>query len=175
MEVDPPEKDQNNGNPQGPQENKQGNRKSPGDKKERNTGDPTVAAWARLVKGQFRSFMSKSGHIENIAELTLSLEEDTAKQEILDGALEALAVRSGLDMSREDLLTALLVYRKRKGQQPDLVKGCFASWGAEAKQAEEKGQPKEGEGEQMMALGGGGATSSIPRVLGQTGSSQGRQ
>ena len=98
--------------------------------------------------------MSKSGHTENIVELTLSLEEDIVEQEIPDGALEALAVRSGLDMSRELLLTVLAVYRKRKGLQPDLVKGCFVPWGAEATQAEEQGQPKEGEGEQMMALGG---------------------
>ena len=98
--------------------------------------------------------MSKSGHTENIAELTLSLAEDIAEQEIPDGALEALAVRSGLDMSREDLLTALAVYRKRKGLQPDLVNGCFIKWGAETTQAEEKGQPKDGEADQMMALGG---------------------
>ena len=133
MEVDPPKKDQNNGNPQGLQENKQGNRKRPGDKEERNAGDPTVAAWARWVKGPFRSFMSKSGHTKNIAELTLSLEEDTAEQEIPDGTLEALAVRSGLDISREDLLTALAVYGKRKGLQPDLVEECFVPWGAGAK------------------------------------------
>ena len=139
MEVDPPEKDQNNGHPQGPQENKRSNRKRPGDEEEPNARDPTFAAWVRWVKGPLRSFMSKSGHTENIVELTLSLEKDIAEQEIPDGALEALVVRSGLDMSREDLLTALVVYRKRKGLRPDLVKGCFVMWGAEAKQAEEKG------------------------------------
>ena len=98
--------------------------------------------------------MSKSGHTKNVAQLTLHLEDDIAEQEIPEGALEALAVGSWLDMSREDLLTTLAVYRKRKGLQPDLVKGCFFLCGAEVKQAEEQRQPKEGDGEKMMALAG---------------------
>ena len=98
--------------------------------------------------------MSKSRHTKNVADLKLGPKEDIAEQEIPEGALEALAVRSRLDMSGEDLLTALAVYRKRKGLQPDLVKGCSIPRGAEVKQAEEQGQPKEGDGEKMMVLEG---------------------
>ena len=121
---------------------------------QQNAGDPTVAAWARWVKGPFRSFMRKSGHTENIAGMTLSLEEDTIEHDIPDGAVEALAVRAGLDLSKEDLLTALAVYKKRKGLQPDLVKGCFVPWKAENKPAAEAGQRNEADADKAVGLGG---------------------
>ena len=44
--------------------------------------------------------MSKSGHTENITEPTLCLEEDIVEQEVPEGALEALAVRSGQEKIR---------------------------------------------------------------------------
>ena len=91
MEVDQSGPDQNNGQPHGQLDHQPGHRKRVGDKEEREAGDPTVAAWARWVKGPFRSFIHKSGPSENIAELTLSVEEDIAEQEIPDGVLEALA------------------------------------------------------------------------------------
>ena len=114
---------------------------------------PTVAAWARWVKGPFRCFMGKSGHTENI-EMTLSLEEDIAEQEILDGALEALAARLGLDPSKEDLFIALAVYRKRKRLQPDLVKGYFVQWRSANNQTAEVEQAKEVDINNAVGLSG---------------------
>ena len=154
MDTDPPADDQNNGQQQGKHDHKQGNRKRQGDAAERDTRDPTVAAWARWVNGLITSFMGKSGHTENIAEMTLSLEEDITEQEIPYGALEALALRSGLDLSKEDLLTAVVVQRKRKGLQPHLVKGCFVQWKAENNQAAEAEQAKEADTNNAVDMSG---------------------
>ena len=57
-------------------------------------------------------------------------------------------------MSREDMLTALAVNRKRKGLQPELGKGCFIPWGVGVKQGAEKGPANQGDRDKMMALAG---------------------
>ena len=44
---------------------------------------------------------------------------------------------SGVDLSKEDLLRALAVYRKWKGLQANLVKGCFVQWRADNNQTAE--------------------------------------
>ena len=72
-----------------------------------------------------------------------------SKKSLLGLWNRALAFRLGLDLSKEELLTALAVYRKRKGLQPDLIKGCFIPWAAENKGAAVPLKPKADESKQV--------------------------
>ena len=119
-EVDPAqEAHEDNGAPEGARV------KRKADGLEATKNEPTIAAWKRWLQGPFQTIMADAKLREQAAEWTISLMEDMAEDKVLEGAVPALVLRAGMDMDKEQAITALAVYRERLGLRPDFVRGMF--------------------------------------------------
>ena len=84
--------------------------------------EPTIAAWKRWVQGPFPAFqtiMTNAKLREQAAEWTIGLMEDMAEDKVPEGAVPALVLRVGIDIDKEQAITALAVYRERRGLRVD--------------------------------------------------------
>ena len=86
---------------------------------------PTIAAWKRWVQGPFQTIMTNEKLREQTAEWTISLMEAMVEDEVPEGAVPALVLRAGMAMEKDEAITALAVYRERRGLRPDFVRGMF--------------------------------------------------
>ena len=62
---------------------------------------------------------------EQAAEWAIGLMEDIAEDEVPEGAVPALVLRAGVYMDKKQAITALAVYRERRGLRLDFVRGMF--------------------------------------------------